>query len=53
MFADGDSPAADLARSIIPTGSLRMQFQEEEQGQRRGGGELEEASDVKFRRPLS
>jgi hypothetical protein len=34
MFADGDSPAADFARSIIPTGSLRMQFQEEQ-----GGGE--------------
>ena len=37
MFADGDSPAADFARSIIRTGSLRMQFQEEEQGG--GGGE--------------
>jgi hypothetical protein len=28
-FAIGDSPVADLARSIIPTESLRMIFQEE------------------------
>ena len=61
-FADGDSPATEFARSIIPTGPLRMHFQEEdkevEEGEEEeegggGGGGAEESTDRKFRRPLS
>jgi hypothetical protein len=42
QFADGDSPTAEFARSIIPTGSLRMRFQEEDKEEGEGEGEGEE-----------
>jgi hypothetical protein len=59
-FANHDNPAAEFARSIIPTGSLRLRFHEEDkedgEGDGEGGegeGEEEEPTDLKFRIPLS